>query len=139
MLVKVTVAVPVLVTVTDLEPLDAPTSIEPNERLVGETVKGSHTPVPLNSMLSGVVLVLSVIVMAAVNTPPVVGPKCPWMLQLAPAARLVPQVFANTKDEASAPVTAMLVIVTAELPVLVAVTDCDVLADPTFSDPNAKL
>ena len=61
------------------------------------------------------------------------------MLQFAPAARLVPQVFANTNDEASAPVTLMLLIVTTEEPVLVMVTLCEAVVPPTLSEPNDKL
>jgi hypothetical protein len=44
------------------------------------------------------------------------------MVQLAPAARVASQLFANTNDEASAPVTLMLEIVSVASPVLVSVT-----------------
>jgi hypothetical protein len=74
---------------------------------------------------------LSVIVIAAVMAPVVVGAKCPWIVQLAPAARLVPQLFANPKAEAFVPVTAMLVIDSGPPPVLVIVTVCDALVVPT--------
>ena len=60
-------------------------------------------------------------------------------MQFAPAAKLVPQLLANTNDEAFAPVTAMLVIVSVALPVLVNVTDFDALAVPTVTSPNGKL
>jgi len=43
----------------------------------------------------------------------------------------VPQVFAKTKEEALAPVTAMLVIDTAAVPVFVMVTYCEALEVPT--------
>jgi len=62
-------------------------------------------------------------VTAAFNAPADVGAKWPWMVQLAPAARLVPQLLANTHDDAFVPVTAMLVIGNAALPTLVMVTD----------------
>jgi hypothetical protein len=61
------------------------------------------------------------------------------MVQLPPAVTLVPQLFANPNDDASAPVTAMLVMVRGAVPVLVSVTDCDALVDPTFSLPNDRL
>ena len=60
-------------------------------------------------------------------------------MQFAPAARLVPQLLANTKEEALLPVTAMLVIVSAAVPVLVTVTDWEALACPTTTLPNDRL
>jgi hypothetical protein len=53
------------------------------------------------------------------------------MVQLAPIARLDPQLLANTKDDASVPVTTMLVMVNVEPPTLVIVTDCEPLDVPT--------
>ena len=82
---------------------------------------------------------MSVILMAAVSAPVAAGVKWPWMVQFAPPATLVPQLFANTNDEASVPVTAMLVMVRGAVPVLVRVTDCDALVDPTFWLPKDKL
>ena len=75
---------------------------------------------------------LSAIVTDAVSAPAAVGAKWPWMVQLAPTARLVPQVFAKTNEDAFVPVTVMLVIFNAAGPVLVMVTDCDPLEVPTF-------
>ena len=49
------------------------------------------------------------------------------MVQLAPAARLVPQLFANTKEDASAPVRAMLEMAIVAPLVLVKVTYCELL------------
>ena len=72
-------------------------------------------------MFCGDPLALSVIVTAAVNVPVAVGAKCPWIEQLAPTARLVPQLFANTNCEAFVPVTATLVMLRAAAPVLVMV------------------
>lgn len=86
-------------------------------------------------MLCGDVLALSVILMVAVSAPAAAGAKCPWIVQLAPTAKLAPQVLPNTNEVASVPVTAMLVIDTAALPVFVTVTYCDALADPSFTDP----
>ena len=61
------------------------------------------------------------------------------MVQFAPAATLVPQLFANPNEEASAPVTAMLEMASAASPVLVSVTVCDALAAPTVSLPKLRL
>jgi hypothetical protein len=61
------------------------------------------------------------------------------MEQLAPAARFNPQLFPNTKEEASAPVTAILEIGSLVPPVLVKVTDFDALPDPTRTVPNDRL
>jgi len=61
------------------------------------------------------------------------------MVQFAPAARLVPQEFAKTNEDASVPVTAMLVIVSVDPPVLVIVTDCDALVVSTVWSGNERL
>jgi hypothetical protein len=82
---------------------------------------------------------LSVIVIAAVSAPVVVGPKCPWIVQFAPAARLAPQLLPKTNEEASVPVTAMLVIDRLAAPVFVMVTDCDALEVPTTWVPKERL
>jgi len=57
------------------------------------------------------------------------------MVQLDPAARLEPQLFAKSKEDASAPVTWILTIVIATLPKLVKLTDCDALLVPTACGP----
>ena len=49
------------------------------------------------------------------------------------------QVFRNTKEETSAPVTTMLVIVNRVPPVLVKVTVCVALPNPTRTVPNDRL
>src|ERR1035438_5699546 len=90
-------------------------------------------------MLCGEPMALSVMVTAAVSAPNTVGVKCPWMVQFAPAARLDPQVFANTNEEAPVPVRPMLVMSRVAPPVLVKVTCCVGLCAPTFSMPNDKL
>src|ERR1035438_660897 len=90
-------------------------------------------------MLCGEALALSAMITAAVSAPVTVGVKCPWMVQFAPAARLDPQVFANTNEEAPVPVRPMLVMSRVAPPVLVKVTCCVGLSVPTFSLPNDKL
>ena len=138
MLLIVNVVVPELVMVTDCEALEAPTVVEPNAMLVADRVTGT-TPVPLKAMVCGDPVALSVIVTAAVIAPAAVGWKCPWMVQFAPTARLVPQVLAKTNWFALVPVIAMLLIVNNALPELVMVTDCEALEAPTVVEPNAML
>jgi len=139
MLVIESAAVPVLVMDTYCDAVAVPTGDEPNARLVVERVTAGPSPVPVKAMLCGDPEALSVIVTAALRAPPVTGAKCPWMLQLAPTATLVPQVFPNANEEASAPVTAMLVMVSVWLPVLVRVTYCDAVAVPIGDEPNERL
>jgi len=123
---------PVLVRVTLCEAVDAPTASSPYDRLLAESdTAGGRTPVPVRLMLCGEPVALSVMVTAAVCAPVAVGAKCPWMLQLAPTARLEPQLFANTNEDAFAPVTRMLVIDSFAWPVLVMDTLCEALTVPT--------
>jgi len=107
--------------------------------LVADSVTGGVSPVPLSAMVCGEVLALSVMVIVANNAPVAVGAKCPWIVQLAATARLAPQLFANTNEEAPAPVTAMLVIVTAAVPLFVTVTVCEPLEAPTVVGANERL
>ena len=76
---------------------------------------------------------------AAFIGPVAVGAKCPWIVQLAPAARLAPQLLAKTNDDASAPVTVILLMVSVVPPTLVIVTDCEPLAVPTVVGASDKL
>jgi hypothetical protein len=57
------------------------------------------------------------------------------MVQLAPDAKLEPQVFANTNEDAFAPPTSMLMMPSGPFPVLVNITDCDALDVPTAWSP----
>ena len=141
MLVMDNAAVPVLVMVTYWDALEEPTATDPKERLVADRVTGAAgaTPAPESAMLCGEPIALSVMTILAVSAPATVGPKCPWMVQLAPTARLVPQLFANTNEEASVPVTAMLVMDNAPVPLLVTTTVCDALMVFTLTEPNERL
>jgi len=119
MLLMRSVALPVLVKVTLCDALDVPTAWLPNERLVADN---DTVPVPVSAIDCGEPVALSVIVTAAVTAPAAVGAKCPWMVQFAPTAMIDPQLLANTNEEAFAPVTAMLEMVTVELLVFLRVT-----------------
>ena len=61
---------------------------------------------------------------AAVRVPVAVGLKVTLIVQLAPAATELPQVFVWAKSPALVPVTEMPLIVSAALPVLLNVTVC---------------
>jgi len=121
MLVMDNAVVPLLVMVTACEPLDEPTVVEAKERLVADNVTGAATPVPLRATVCGELRAESFMVIAAVSAPAVVGPKWPWMEQLAPTARVLPQVFAKTNEDGSAPVKVMLEMLSGALPMLVRV------------------
>ena len=72
-------------------------------------------------------MALSVIVRVPVRVPVAVGLKVTEMLQLAPAATLVPQVLVSAKS----PEAAIEVIESDAWPELVSVTDWAVLVEPT--------
>jgi hypothetical protein len=61
-------------------------------------------------------------VRAAVSVPVAMGVKVTLMVQLAPTARLTPQVFVTPKSEAFVPVAVMLETVRLTLPVFDRVT-----------------
>ena len=90
-------------------------------------------------MLCGEPVAESVMVMAAVRAPVNVGAKCPWMVQLFPADTVDPQEFPNINEVAFAPVTPMPVMKSADSPVLVRVTVCVALPDPTRTVPKDRL
>ena len=83
-------------------------------------------PVPLNATLWGLPEALSEMLRVPVLVPPAVGLKVTEMEQLAPAATLVPQALVAEKS----PLAVMPEMVSAEMPVLVKVTDCAVLLVP---------
>jgi len=66
---------------------------------------------------------LSVTLSEAVNVPVTAGVNVTLMLQFAPAATLVPQLFVSPKSLGFVPVMVMLLTLSAAFPVLVSVTD----------------
>jgi hypothetical protein len=139
MLVIDIAAPPVLVKVTCCEALVDPTAWFPNERLVTESDATGTVPVPPSVTLCGDPAALSVIAIAAVSAPDEDGVNCAWIVQFAPAASVVPQLFDDPNEDAFVPVTPMLVIDTAAPPVLVNVTCCEALVVPTAWFPNERL
>jgi hypothetical protein len=131
MLEMTRVALPVFVMVTGCDALVVPTAWLPNNTPVPDRETTGRVPVPLSEICCGEPTALSVIVTVALLVPATVGVKCPWMVQLAPAVRFVPQLLAKTNEEAPVPVTAMLLINSVAAPEFVIVTDCDALVVPS--------
>ena len=88
-------------------------------------------PVPVRLIVCGLPAALSVIAREAVREPVAEGVKVTLIVQLAPAATLVPQVFVCAKSPLLVPVTAMLVMLSAAVPLFVSVTVCAALVVPT--------
>src|SRR5579864_5678849 len=81
-----------LVTVTFFAALVVPTVTVPNERVSGLTLTGSF-PVPVRAIVCGLVTALSVMFTVAVCLPATTGVNVTVIVQLPPAATLVPQVL----------------------------------------------
>jgi hypothetical protein len=100
----------------------------PKLRLAGERLATGAVPVPLRLAVRGLPTPLSVTVTVPLRDPVVVGLKVTVIGQLAPAARVVPQVLVWAKS----PLAVIDVIVSSSVPVLLSVTVCGVLVVPTF-------
>jgi hypothetical protein len=122
MLVRVSVAVPLFVSVIALAALATPTCWLPNASDVGDRVTAGAVPVPVRAAVWGLPVALSVTVRVPVLAPVAVGLNVTLMAQLAPAARLVPQLLVCEKSALLVPVNVMLVRVNAAVPLLVSVT-----------------
>lgn len=140
MLVIVTVAGPVLVSVTVCALLMAARAMLPNARLAGLIFTANAvTPVPESDALFGLPAALVVKVSAADRTPVADGVNVTLTAQLTPAARVPPQVFAEmAKSAAFAPVRVMLAIVSVAVPLFVSVTVCAAVVAPTTKFPKDK-
>jgi len=136
--VRVTVPVPVFLMVTSCAAVVEPTVVEAKVRAVGEseTVKvGAAAPVPVRATVCGVPVALSAIDRLAVSVPVAAGLNSTDTVQLAAAARVVPQVVADLRnDVALVPVTVSDVSVTVPVPVFLMVTTCAAEAVPTVVD-----
>ena len=91
--VMVKVALPVFVSVTFMGLLEVPTAVAGNVRLVGEKVTAGPTPVPDSATFCGLMGALSVTSTFALRVPEAVGVNVTLMVQLPPAATLLPQVL----------------------------------------------
>jgi hypothetical protein len=88
-------------------------------------------PVPLSEALSGLSGALSVIVSVPARVPVAAGVNVKLIVQDAPTATDVPQLFVCAKSPAFVPVMAILVMLNAAFPVLLNVTACAALVVPT--------
>src|SRR5664279_1611354 len=124
MLVIDRAAVPVLLSVTGWAALVVPTFWLAKARLpeVSDTI-GTAPPVPERVTVCGDPAALSVMVTDALRLPAALGVNITEMLQFPPAATLAPQVLVCAKSPALVPVTTMLAIDRAAVPVLLSVTD----------------
>ena len=120
--VTLSTPLPVLVRVTDWAALEVPTALLVKVRLEGETLTDAAVPVPERLTACGLPLALSEMESDAARLPAEEGVNVTLIVQLAPAATLDPQVFVWLKSPALVPVTEMLVMFKAPLPVLVRVT-----------------
>ena len=122
---------PVLFRVTVCAALVVPTAWLLKVRLVGERLTTVAVPVPLRLTVCGLPLALSAIFSEAPRLPLAEGVKVTLMVQLPAAATELPQVLVWAKSPALVPASAMLVMLSAALPVLFRVTVCAALDDPS--------
>jgi hypothetical protein len=86
-------------------------------------------------MLVGLFTALLVTVTAPVRAPAAVGVKVTLIVQLAPTARVVPQLFVCAKS----PLAVIELIVALVVPLFDSVVDCDAVVEPTTVEANARL
>jgi hypothetical protein len=139
MSVNVSVAPPLLVNVSDSVALVL-IAWAPKASGVGLTVRSGAAvvPVPVNVTLCGLPVALSVMRSDALREPVAVGLNVTLIVQVAPAATLPSQLFVCAKSDVFVPANAMLLIVSAEFPVLVSVTALAALVVFTIWFPNAS-
>jgi hypothetical protein len=124
--------------VTACDPLVVPTFWPLKVRVVGKRLGGA-VPVPTRPAAWGLLLASSVTVSVAPRVPVPVGVKVTLMVQLFPAARLVPQLLVCPKSPPFAPVTAMPLIVKAVAPGFASVRAWDALAVPIVWAANVSV
>jgi hypothetical protein len=132
-------AFPVLVTVTVCAALVVPTFWLVKVRLEEERLKPGPVPVPVRLTVWGLPAALSITLTEAVKLPTAAGVNVTLMVQLPLAATELPHVLVCAKSLGLAPVSPMLLMVRAAVPVLVRVMVCEALATPTDWLPKARL
>lgn len=138
---RTSAALPVLVSVTLCAVAVLPIVVEPNVSWVGERVAPgapAAAPVPVSDteVLDGVAL--WAIVNVAFRAPVALGVKVTETLQLADAARLLPEVQLLLPIAKSAPAIDVAPSTSAAVPVLVSVTVCAAAVLPTVVEPNVS-
>jgi len=126
----VSVAVPVLVTVTGWAPLVVPVACTANVRPAGLTLMVGAVPVPDSATTVGLPGAFDAMLMLADCRPAAVGVKVTLMAHDAPTAKLV-QLLVCPNAVAFVPVSVTLLTVSAAVPVLITVTGWAALVVPT--------
>jgi hypothetical protein len=103
--VMLKVVVPTFVKVTVCDGLVSPITTEPKLKVGGESF--AVVPTPLSATFCGLPVALSLMLRAAVRVPEAAGLNVTLMLQLAPSANEVPQVWVCRKSLALVPVIPM--------------------------------
>lgn len=134
MLEKLRAAPAPLVSVTVWGELVLPTATAPKFKPLGETVAGTP-PLPVRLVTCGLTAALSVAVKLPSTEPPVVGVNVTPTVQLAPPARLAPQLLLAIAKPALA---VMLVMLTDALPPFVRVAVWAALVAPTATVPKSN-
>jgi len=140
--VMLSVAVPLLVSVTVCAEVVVVTTVGPNGTLVGESKTAgaaAAVPVPVMVTACGLFAALLVNVSEAEAPAAAVGLKVTDRTQLLPAPRLLPQGLVRANWLAFAPVSAMLVMLSAASPVFLSVTVCAELVVPTVWFPKLRV
>jgi hypothetical protein len=138
-LVMFNAALPALFRLTANGELVVSTGSFPKVRLVGDRLTMGGTPVPMRLTVCGLPLELSVRLTAAARDPLAVGLNVTLIEHLAPAATLDPQPLVCAKSPGLAPVSAMLEMLKAAVPVFVSVTVWAALVEPTAWPAKARL
>jgi len=131
MLLIVSTAVPVFFSVRVWEPLAEPTFVFGKLRPLGLSDTAGASPVPLAVTVWGDPVALSVTATVALRAPVAVGLNVTEIVQVAPAATLVPQLVVSGKSPLL-PDMEILLIVSGAVPVLFRVTVWALLAEPTL-------
>ena len=137
MLLKISGNSPLFDTVTVCAALVVPTAWLPNVNDVGEIPITAATPVPVNVTVCGLPVALSVNVIVPLRTPVAVGVNVMWKVHGVPSTAM-PGHCASVAP-AKSPVVAILVNVTAVLPVFDTVSVSGLLVVPTPSSPNSNV
>ena len=98
---------------------------------MGDTLAEFVTPVPDRAAVWGLPVALSVTVTAAVRVPVAAGVNVTLTVQLAPAARLEPQLLVWAKSPLLVPAAAMLLMLTDDAVPFFKVSACAALVVPT--------
>jgi hypothetical protein len=134
---------PVFFSVTNLAALVDPTLVLTNLSVTGvkETTGAVPVAVPARLTACGDPVALSATLSEAVREPADTGTNLTEILQLAPAANVVPQVVVSVNDDGSAPTTVIPPVLMSRIAVLVFfnVTTLAALVDPTAVLAKVKL